>query len=189
MKVGVILARFQPIHNGHLALIEKAVNENDKVLILIGSSDKLGFRNPIPIEYRKLFLLESIYFLHDKEKISISELKDFTDESDNSKEWGDYLYNSIVDIIEHPDFTLYYSDNYRIVTSWFSDELLYNHISLSLQARASIKNGISATRIRKMILNNEDISDLVPSYVNANKKLIKSFLEKYSAVIVPSTYL
>ena len=38
MKVGVILARFQPIHNGHLELIKKALDENEKVLILIGSS-------------------------------------------------------------------------------------------------------------------------------------------------------
>ena len=29
MKTGVILARLQPIHKGHLALIRKAVEEND----------------------------------------------------------------------------------------------------------------------------------------------------------------
>lgn len=48
MKTGVILARFQPIHNGHLQLIQKAVEENDKVLVIIGSIDKLNARNPIP---------------------------------------------------------------------------------------------------------------------------------------------
>lgn len=39
-KTGVILARFQPIHNGHIELIRKAVKENDEVLIFIGSVDK-----------------------------------------------------------------------------------------------------------------------------------------------------
>ena len=39
MKYGVILARFQPIHNGHLALIKKACSENDKVLLLVGSAN------------------------------------------------------------------------------------------------------------------------------------------------------
>jgi bifunctional NMN adenylyltransferase/nudix hydrolase len=48
MKTGVILARFQPIHNGHLALIKQAVAENEQVLIIIGSIDKLSQRNPIP---------------------------------------------------------------------------------------------------------------------------------------------
>lgn len=38
MKFGVILARFQPIYNGHVALI--------------GSADKLNVRNPIPIDFR-----------------------------------------------------------------------------------------------------------------------------------------
>lgn len=35
MKYGVILARFQPVHNGHLALITKACTENDRVLLLV----------------------------------------------------------------------------------------------------------------------------------------------------------
>ena len=52
MKVGVILARFQPIHNGHVELIRKAISENDKVVLLIGSSDKLNARNPIPVYVR-----------------------------------------------------------------------------------------------------------------------------------------
>lgn len=37
MKTGVILARFQPIHNGHLQLIKKACDENEQVLVIIGS--------------------------------------------------------------------------------------------------------------------------------------------------------
>lgn len=36
MKIGVILARLQPIHNGYLALIEKAIQENDEVYVFIG---------------------------------------------------------------------------------------------------------------------------------------------------------
>ena len=50
MTYGVILARFQPVHNGHLALIKKAVKENDKVVLLVGSSDKFNIRNPIPTD-------------------------------------------------------------------------------------------------------------------------------------------
>ena len=34
-KIGVILARLQPIHNGHLALIEKSINENDETYVFI----------------------------------------------------------------------------------------------------------------------------------------------------------
>ena len=48
-KIGVVLARLQPIHNGHLALIEKAYNENDEVYVFIGSADKFNQRNPLPL--------------------------------------------------------------------------------------------------------------------------------------------
>lgn len=54
MKYGVILARFQPIHNGHLALIKKACSENDKVLLLVGSADKVNKRNPIKVRIKLL---------------------------------------------------------------------------------------------------------------------------------------
>ena len=47
-KIGVILARFQPIHNGHLALIKKASVENDEVHIFIGSADKFNERKAVP---------------------------------------------------------------------------------------------------------------------------------------------
>ena len=89
MKTGVILARFQPIHNGHLQLIQKAVEENDKVLVIIGSIDKLNARNPIPWTIRKEMVEEAIgdTFLVQghKECITVVELPDLSDESDMSR--------------------------------------------------------------------------------------------------------
>ena len=59
-KIGVILARFQPIHNGHLALIKKASEENDEVHIFIGSADKFNERNPIPVNIRRELVTKAI---------------------------------------------------------------------------------------------------------------------------------
>ena len=42
-KIGVILARLQPIHNGHLELIKKAWEENDEVYVFIGSGVFISF--------------------------------------------------------------------------------------------------------------------------------------------------
>ena len=93
MKTGVILARFQPIHNGHLQLIKKACDENEQVLVIIGSIDKLSKRNPIPWTIRKQLVEKAIkdHSLHEKTKIV--ELADLSDESDNSHDWGFYLYS------------------------------------------------------------------------------------------------
>lgn len=63
MKYGVILARFQPIHNGHLALIKKACSENDKVLLLVGSADKVNKRNPIKVRIKLLETATKVYLV------------------------------------------------------------------------------------------------------------------------------
>lgn len=51
-KTGIILARLQPIHNGHLELIKRSHKENDETYVFIGSADKFNKRNPIPISTR-----------------------------------------------------------------------------------------------------------------------------------------
>ena len=59
MKVGIFLARMQPLHNAHLWLIDKALEENDKVLIVLGSENKVDMlRNPYNINLRKKMLRE-----------------------------------------------------------------------------------------------------------------------------------
>ena len=100
MAVGVIIARLQPIHKGHLELVRQALNENDEVLILVGSADKLNKRNPIPIAMRLDLARKAVgeEFGENAEKVKIMPLNDLTDESDNSHDWGFYLYSHIVTV-------------------------------------------------------------------------------------------
>lgn len=185
MKTGVILARFQPIHNGHLQLISKAVEENDQVLVIIGSIDKLNARNPIPWTIRKEMVEEAIgdTFLvkGHKEKIKVVELEDLSDESDNSHDWGFYLYSFIVAQTGRPYFTIYYSDGFEIITSWFPGFLLRNNVSLSLLARNTCEDGISATEVRELILNGRlPEHDVVPEAVYKRRETIKAFLNVFN---------
>jgi len=195
MKTGVILARLQPIHNGHLALIKKAVAENDEVYIFIGSADKFNQRNPLPISLRLQLTQEAIDFefgrpighesmdgnyetTYKSDKIHIVPLDDLTDESDNSHDWGFYLYSKIVTETKNPCFTIYYSDGFEIITTWFPSFILRNNVSLCLLARNATVDGISATKIRKMI--EEDSNDLdayVPKCVVDKRDTIKKHIE------------
>lgn len=184
MKTGVILARFQPIHNGHLQLISKAVQENDQVLVIIGSIDKLNARNPIPWTIRKELVEEALdnrlLVYGAREKVKIVELPDLSDESDNSHDWGFYLYSFIVSHINQADFTIYYSDGFEIITSWFPGFLLRNNVSLSLLARNTCEEGISATEVRKMILaDNGALKGCVPECVYEKREMIKAFLNVF----------
>lgn len=181
MKTGVILARFQPIHNGHLALIEKACQENDEVLVLIGSADKFNDRNPLHIGLRNQLVTNAITHIAQETRtpIYVRPLDDLTDETDNSHDWGFYLYSNIVTITNNPCFTMYYSDGYEIITTWFPGFILRNNISLNLLARNSILEGISATKVRQIILdgNDDELKKYVPQCVFENRKTIKQHIE------------
>ena len=184
-KVGVIIARLQPIHNGHLELIRQALNENDKVLVLVGSADKLNKRNPIPINMRLDMALEAIYetFNEVKElkRIIVEPLDDLTDESDNSHDWGFYLYSKIVGITRSPEFTIYYSDGFEIIMLWFPPFITRNYVSFKLNARGTIAEDISATKVRCMIMNNdiEALEKFVPTSVMNRVDILRQFIAAY----------
>jgi cytidyltransferase-like protein len=176
-NIGVILARLQPIHNGHLALIRKASQENDEVHVFIGSADKFNERNPIPINMRHDLAMHAIVEAGIK-NCSLHWLDDLSDESDNSHDWGFYLYSKIVTEIQQSNFTIYYSDGFEIITSWFPGFILRNNISLSLLARNATESGISATTVRRMILeDSNELKDAVPSLVYEQRYAIKNLIE------------
>jgi len=49
-KLGLVVGRFQPLHSGHKFLIEKAIAENDIIVICIGEARK---SDPLSLEERK----------------------------------------------------------------------------------------------------------------------------------------
>lgn len=176
-NIGVILARLQPIHNGHLALISKAAKENDEVHVFIGSADKFNERNPIPINMRNDLAMHAIVEAGIK-NCTLHWLDDLSDESDNSHDWGFYLYSKIVTEIQQSNFTIYYSDGFEIITSWFPGFILRNNVSLNLLARNATESGISATTVRKMILeDSNELKDVVPSLVYEQRYVIKNLIE------------
>ena len=176
-NIGVILARLQPIHNGHLSLIRKASNENDEVYIFIGSADKFNERNPIPINIRESLAKAAIEEANLK-NVYIRLLDDLSDESDNSHDWGFYLYSKIVTEIQQSNFTIYYSDGFEIITSWFPGFVLRNNVSLSLLARNTTENGISATQVREYILKDDPgLKNVVPTQVYECRSTLKNMIE------------
>jgi cytidyltransferase-like protein len=175
-KIGVILARLQPIHNGHLALIKKASEENDEVHVFIGSADKFNERNPIPINMRHDMAMAAIVASGIK-NASVHWLDDLSNEGDNSHDWGFYLYSKIVTEIQQSNFTIYYSDGFEIITSWFPSFILRNNVSLSLLARNAVESGVSATKVREFIMTDDPrLIDVVPTSVYENRESIKQLI-------------
>ena len=191
-KIGVILARLQPVHNGHLALIEKSIQENEETYIFVGSANKFNQRNPLPISLRLLLIKEALvekfgwnsidYIVNDRgteKKLYVLPLDDLTSEGDNSHTWGFYFYSKVVTATQCSNFTIYYSDGFEIITTWFPSYILRNNVSLSLLARGATIDGISATKIREAILqgNDELLKQYVPNTVYEHRSVIKNHIE------------
>ncbi len=161
-KVGVFLSRMQPIHNAHLWMIENALKENDEVLVIIGSADKCGNeRNPFHIELRKEIVDKAIseYFrdkIFVKDRIKIITLVDWSSEENNDdKEWGRLIYYNVVGNMGVKEFSYYCSEEPKKIKGWFEDELI-ERINFRFFSRDNEFNGLSATKIREAILNEND---------------------------------
>lgn len=153
-KIGVFIARFQPLHKAHMYVIEKALQECDRVVIMLGSSNKDNMpRNPFNFRLRKELLSESLSNEHDMTKIQIYQFPDWSEENlvTDDAVWGHYLYYNIVSRINQKSFTLYYSDDPQIVKNWFDDEVK-DYISFCFLDRKKVFEGLSSTKIRAALL-------------------------------------
>ena len=159
-KVGIFLSRMQPIHNAHLWLIENALKENDKVLIMIGSANKKGTdRNPLDITIRRKIVEEALIEKFGKnyeEKIKIMELPDWsTEKNTTDTEWGRLVYYNVVSNMDVKKFSYYCSEEPKLIKGWF-DEYLKERINFRFFSRDNHFNGLSATKIREALLNNDE---------------------------------
>ncbi len=159
---GLLIGRFQPFHVGHLAAVNFALSQVEKLWIGIGSSNKSNERrNPFTAEERKEMILSSLD-AKAKARIEIYFVPDIGDH----ERWT-YHVDSIV-------------PNYDVV---FSND----DFTISLYQRRGIRvvpvpllnrDVVSGTNIREMIAADRDWSGLVPEgtrsvlvRINATKRL------------------
>lgn len=138
MKLGLFIGRCQPVHKGHLELLKKSIEDNDKTLILLGSMGKLpDYKNPFPYETRAS-LLELI--LEDegipKESYSIQGIKDYFHDS----QWIDDVMGRVLPLQEDPSkVTLYCGDK---DAEFYASNFVFNI------KPETFENDITATAVR-----------------------------------------
>ena len=153
---GLMMGRFQPFHLGHLELVTQILNECDEVIIaLTGSQFNYIEKDPFTSGER----IEMIHQTLKENNIDMGKCYIISIENQfNVATWASYLKSSL------PHFDKVYSGNdyvimlladsgYAVVSPKFLDREEYN-----------------ATRIRKMIANDEEWEKFVPSSVS---KIIK----------------
>jgi nicotinamide-nucleotide adenylyltransferase len=152
---GLLIGRFQPFHLGHLDALQFALSKVDKLWVGLGSSNLPPQKdNPFSAEQRQEMILSSIDEVM-KEKISIYFIPDL----DNHMKWIEKI-DTIV-----PKFDIIFSN----------DELtnhLYSKRDIQIMTIPFLKRDkLSGTRIRDLIISDQNWNDLVPEGS-------KNFLEK-----------
>ncbi|MDD2908089.1 MAG: hypothetical protein PHH98_05640 [Candidatus Gracilibacteria bacterium] len=156
MTLGLFIGRLNPPHIGHSSIIDKALIENEKVIILIGTKDIKDEKNPLSFLEIKEILLEKY---PNNSKLTILELKD--DRSDLI-----WIYNIYKILYENgnkiKNINLYGGDfkndsAYNTIKNHEShlNNFVFNYIENSRENSfvnyKGVKYDISATNLRKAL--------------------------------------
>lgn len=159
-KLGLVLGRYNHIHNGHTKIIDQSIKLCEKTLILIGSAQESGtIRNPFKLDTRK----KAISRVYKNDDVVIGTLKDYTNENDISTKWGQYILDNVKEeygVI--PDLMVYGKDEAR--KGWFSEEDSQKFSELIV---VRDENMFSATELRKYMAqgNEEEWKKHVPKEI------------------------
>lgn len=151
IKRGLLIGRIQPLHNGHMSVIQDTLNEVDELIIGIGSADQSHTNsNPFTSGERVLMLSKALReYKVDPSRYYIIPLEDIACNS---------LWVGHVKMLT-PPFEKVYSGN-SLVKQLFRE----NKIKV-VQPPLFNREEYSGTEVRKRILNDENWEDLVPKSV------------------------
>ena len=164
-----MLARFQPLHNGHKSIIDKMIKESDNITIILGSAqESCTKKNPLNVEQRQE-LIENLY--GKKDNIKILSLDDIDCDLDF---WYKHVLNFLKEKV--PEFGFpdaYYCGDME--NGKYYDKGEFKIEIIKRENQKGLKK-ISATEIREMIQNHDDNwKKYIPK---ENLNLIVKFLYK-----------
>ena len=143
---GLLIGRFQPFHNGHLAAVNFGLSQVENLWIGIGSSNKNNEkRNPFSADERKEMILSSL----DKSVLNRVRIFYIPDVNDHAK-WTHHV-DSIV-----PKYDVVFSNDNFTITLYQKRGIKIIPVPL-LQREV-----ISGTNIREMMAMGKNWMELVP---------------------------
>jgi bifunctional NMN adenylyltransferase/nudix hydrolase len=161
--MAVFVGRFQPAHNGHLTVIEQALESSDTLLILVGSCDKpRDTFNPFTFDERKQMILGS---LPEAERARVLILP-LVDHTYNDAQWVIQVQERAVEARAY--FGL---DHFaKIALVGHSKDHTSFYLKLFPQwSSMQVANyrGVSATPIREQFFATGEVNGDVPDHVHA----------------------
>jgi len=171
-KFGLVVGRFQPLHNGHAAILRKAAEECEWVIVGIGSAQEHNTaRNPYSYTFRSNMIN---YFWHYENLNAVLMLMPLVDiGAGDSPIWGKYVMNSYKYLVDNiPE--VYYTGTENDRNNWLTE---YPSVKTVIVNRQDIP--ISSTMIREKIANNDPTwQELIPKSLIEDKDY-KYYIEKF----------
>lgn len=148
---GMLIGRFQPFHLGHFIILKRALDQCNKVIVVIGSAQESGTPlNPLSASEREQIITDGFVNRLDSnslEKIKFLHLNDRENWSNDSS-FGEYVINAI----EHayrvtPNVVFEGKESSR--NSWFDT------IDIDVVQISRNKCTVSGTKLREAIYNGD----------------------------------
>jgi nicotinamide-nucleotide adenylyltransferase len=154
MTPALFVGRFQPLHNGHMAVIEDLFRKHRQVVIVIGSASEQGTeKNPFSARER-MEMLSSVLSARGMGSVRLLPIEDFHD---------DALWTGAIK--KSARFSVAYSRN-----PWTAECFRRNGVKV-LKHRFFHERKYSGHRIRKLMAQGKDWKALVPQEVYDYVKL------------------
>ncbi|NOX71700.1 MAG: nicotinamide-nucleotide adenylyltransferase [Candidatus Micrarchaeota archaeon] len=165
MATALFIGRFQPFHNGHLAVIKDLLHQYDYLNIVIGSAqEKMTEKNPFSASEREEMIRSTLEAEHIPPKYSIYRLNDVFDD----ELWGERIK-------ELCNFDIAYTNN-----EWTAKCLEKQGLEVK-NHKFYDRSEISGTQIRELIRSGGDWENLVPFHV---KDFIKKWILNHEGLFV-----
>ncbi|RED49928.1 bifunctional nicotinamide-nucleotide adenylyltransferase/Nudix hydroxylase [Aestuariispira insulae] len=181
----VFIGRFQPFHNGHLAVVERALALSQRLIICVGSSDAArSSRNPFTAEERIASIRDSLGAA-ERERVVFIQIQDHTY---NDTAWIEQIQSSVASVVCDYGF----GDSRVGLIGYSKDESSY-YLNLFPQwASENVRQDViyNSTDIRRdYFRSNPIISDHVMP--EAVVDFLKDFLrdESYRALVAESEFI
>lgn len=160
-KTGIIVGRFQHIHNGHEKIINIGRNLCDTLLIFVGSYGvEKSLKNPYDYEYRKELITKIYKDDIENGSVIIKPIRDLENKDELSPKWGRYVISSAIEILgKSPECIIYGKD--KDIFKCFDKETVRNMTEILVDR--NIFN-ISATKMRELLV--EDRKSEWEKYAN-----------------------
>jgi nicotinamide-nucleotide adenylyltransferase len=149
-KIGLVIGRFQPFHNGHVYLFEKAFDQCERIIIGVGSANRKNKNNPWSANERRLMLERFV----------------------NKNGYSDRVIK-IVNLDDNPDDDVWFENLYKktgpfdvtLGNNEWNNEIIKRHGIAAIYTGLHNREEFEGYRIRALMLSKKSWKSRVPQYL------------------------